>query len=66
MLAVIIPDIEEVRQTAKLLAASYPLDALRIADALADDNRDAGDARRAEMWTQVAIVIAELQRKSLS
>ena len=66
MLAALVPDIEEIRHTARLLATGFPLDALRIADALADDNRDAGDALRAEMWTQVAILIAGLQRKSLS
>ena len=66
MLAALAPDIEEVLETAKLLAAGFPRDALRIADALADDNRDAGDALRAELWTQVAIVIAQMQAKPLS
>jgi len=66
MLAIIVPDIEEVRETAHLLATGFPLDALRIADALADDNRDAGDVLRAELWTQVAILIAEMQRKAIS
>ncbi len=61
MLAIIEPDAEEVRRTAELLATGFPEDALRIADALADDNRDSGDARRAELWTQVAILIAEMQ-----
>jgi hypothetical protein len=66
MLAVIAPDVQEVRQMAQLLAESFPLDALRIADALADDNRDTGDELRAELWVQVAILIAELQCNSIS
>ncbi len=49
-----------------LLAEGFPQDALRIADALADDNRDAGDLLRAELWAEVAILIAELLRRSLS
>ncbi len=66
MLAVATPDIEEVRQTAKLLATAFPRDALQIADALADDNRDAGDAARAELWTQVALLISQMQTRRLS
>ncbi|MEJ0028326.1 MAG: hypothetical protein WDN01_20050 [Rhizomicrobium sp.] len=66
MLAANAPDEEEVRRTALLLAEGFPQDALRIADALAHDNRSTGDLLRAELWTRVAILIAEVLRHSLS
>ena len=61
MLAVIAPYIEEVRQMVQLLTVGFPDDALRIADALADDNRDHGNLERAELWSQIAIEVAARQ-----
>ena len=61
MLVLTIPDRLEIVATARVLLAVYPDNILAAVSALVDLNLDDGNDERAELWTAIAVAIADLQ-----
>ena len=58
------PDVVEVWTTAYLLVTAYPDDALRVANALIEENISTSDYARAALWAQVCAAVFELRAAS--
>ena len=54
-----------VEATAAILFEGYRFDARRVAATLADDSRLAGDASRAEMWSEIVAALEAMVRRTV-